>query len=273
MADGAGPEVVVVGDPVAASAEAGRRIAEALAAADAERGRADWATTGGSSVVGIYRVLTETALMELVPWPRLHVWWGDERYVPRDHPLSNAKPFDDIVAGIAQGEEGTAGGGWPGEPLPFDHIHPFRAGEAIAAGRGPEWAASAMAEELRADGPAANVEGWPVFDVLLLGVGRDGHILSAFPGSPALGSADLALAIPAPTHIEPHVERLTLNPAVVEAARHVLVVATGSAKAAVLGEVFGQTRDPGRWPAQLARRAGATWILDAAAAANLPARP
>ena len=187
VADGVGPEIVVVADPVAATGEAARRIAEALAAADAERGRADWATTGGSTVAGIYRALTETALMELVPWPRLHVWWGDERYVPRDHPLSNAKPFDDIVAGIALGEEGTAGGGWPGEPLPFDHIHPFRAGEAIAAGRGPEWAASAMADELRADGPTANGEGWPVFDVLLLGVGRDGHVLSVFPGSPALG--------------------------------------------------------------------------------------
>jgi 6-phosphogluconolactonase len=270
VADGAGPEIVVVADAGAASLEAARRIAEALAAADAERRRADWATTGGSSVVGIYRALTETALMELMPWPRLNVWWGDERYVPRDHPLSNAKPFDDIVAGIALGEEGTAGGGWPGEPLPVDQIHPFLAGEGIATGRGPGWAASAMADELRAQGPALDGEGWPILDVLLLGVGPDGHILSVFPGSPALGAADLAMAISAPTHIEPHVERLTLNPAVVGAARHVVVVATGSAKATVLGEVFGSTRDPSRWPAQLALRSGATWILDADAAANLP---
>jgi 6-phosphogluconolactonase len=211
--------------------------------------------------------------MDLVPWPRLHVWWGDDRYVPRDHPLSNAKPFDDVVAGIAEGEEGTAGGGWPGEPLPFDQIHPFRAGEAIATARGQEWCAAAMADELRADGPAANDEGWPVFDVLLLGVGADGHILSVFPGSPALGSTELAIAIPAPTHIEPHVPRVTLNPAVVSAAREVIVVVTGPDKAPVLGEVFGPRRDPARWPAQLARRPGATWIVDAAAAANLPSRP
>ena len=163
--------IVVVADPAAASLEAASRVAVALAAADAERARADWATTGGSTVVGIYRALTETALMERVPWSRLHVWWGDDRYVPRDHPLSNAKPFDDIVAGIAEGEEGTAGGGWPGEPLPFDQIHPFRAGEAIATARGQDWCASAMADELRAVGPATNDEGWPVFDVLLLGVG------------------------------------------------------------------------------------------------------
>jgi 6-phosphogluconolactonase len=265
--------VVIVADPAAASLEAARRIAEALAAADAERARADWATSGGSSVVGIYRALTETALMELVPWPRLHVWWGDDRYVPRDHPLSNVKPFDDIVAGIALGEEGTAGGGWPGEPMPFDQVHPFRAGEAIASGRGPAWCASALADELRAAGPAANGDGWPVFDLLLLGVGSDGHILSVFPGSPALGSADLAMAIPAPTHIEPHVPRVTLNPEVVRAAREVVVVVTGADKAPVLGEVFGPTGDPARWPAQLARRPGTTWIVDAAAAANLPPRP
>lgn len=261
--------ISVTSDPAAASLEAARLIAEGLAAADTARGRADWATTGGSSVVGIYRALTETALMELVPWGHLHMWWGDDRYVPRDHPLSNVKPFDDIVAGIARGEEGTAGGGWPGEPLPVDQIHPFRAGEAIATARGPEWCASAMADELRAAGPSGD-DDWPAFDVLLLGVGRDGHLLSVFPGSAALGSAELAMAIAAPTHIEPHVPRLTLNPAVVSAARQVLVVATGAAKASVLGEIFGATRDPNRWPAQLALRAGATWILDEAAAAELP---
>ncbi len=70
-----------------------------------------------------------------------------------------------------------------------------------------------------------------------LGVGADGHILSVFPGSPALGAADLAMAIPAPTHIEPHVERVTLNPAVVGAARQVVIVATGA------GQGTGPRRD------------------------------
>ena len=65
---------------------------------------------------------------------------------------------------------------------------------------------------------------------------------------------------------------MTLNPAVVGAARQVVIVVTGPDKAAVLGDIFGPTRDPSRWPAQLALRAGATWILDAAAAANLPPR-
>jgi 6-phosphogluconolactonase/glucosamine-6-phosphate isomerase/deaminase len=97
--------------------------------------------------------------------------------------------------------------------------------------------------------------------------------LSVFPGSIALDSTDWALAIPAPTHIEPHVARVTLNPALLTVARHVITVVHGAAKAAVIGEVFGAERDVRRWPAQLARRAGATWILDAAAASGLPGRP
>ena len=265
------PELIVVGDPDAAAAAAAERIADTLASAVADHGRADWATTGGSSVVGIYRNLAADPLRHTVPWASVHVWWGDDRYVPRDHPLSNVKPFDDILLAIGLTEEGVAGTKGQGVPLPQANLHPFRTGEAIGGSHGPGWCAAALADELRA-APLATDAGWPVFDLVLLGVGPDGHLLSVFPGSPALGSTELALAIPAPTHIEPRVERVTLNPAVVGAARRVLVVATGAGKAAVLAEVFGETLDPARWPAQLARQAGvtATWILDAAAAASLP---
>ena len=83
--------------------------------------------------------------------------------------------------------------------------------------------------------------------------------------------SDCALAIPAPTHVEPHVERVTLNPAILGAAGDLLAIVQGAAKAAVVGEIFGAPRDPARWPAQLARRAGATWFMDEAAASRLPA--
>lgn len=265
------PEILVVADPGAAAAVAAERIAGALADAVAQRGRADWATTGGSSIVGIYRRLVVEPLRDAVPWDHVQVWWGDDRYVPRDHPLSNVKPLDDILLAIGLTEEGVAGGRGPGIPLPPANLHPFRTGEAIGGARGPAWCASTLADELAGAQLATGADGrWPIFDSLLLGVGADGHVLSVFPGSPALDAGELALAIPAPSHIEPHVERVTLNPAVIGAARQVLVVATGAGKAAVLADVLGGTRDPGRWPAQLARLAGATWILDAAAAASLP---
>ena len=138
---------------------------------------------------------------------------------PRDHPLSNVKPLDDILLAIGLTEEGVAGGRGPGVPLPPANLHPFRTGEAIGGSRGPAWCAAALADEL-ADAHASPADGpGPASTCSCSASGADGHVLSVFPGSAALGAAELALAIPAPTHIEPHVERVTLNPAVIGAAR------------------------------------------------------
>jgi 6-phosphogluconolactonase len=260
--------LVIVEDPAAGAAIAADRIAQNLTDAVAARGRADWATTGGSTPVAIYRRLSAPPLDGSVPWADVHVWWGDDRFVPRDHPASNVKAFDDVMLGIGPHEEGTAGADRPGVPLQVDHVHPFPTGEAIGAARGAAWCAAELAGDLKAAGLEER-GGWPVFDLLFLGIGPDGHLLSVFPGSPALDSPDLALAIPAPTHIEPRIERVTLNPAVLSVAREILVVAYGENKAVGLAAVLGGERDPRRWPGQLARRPGATWILDEAAASLL----
>ena len=266
------PEVIVVADADAASKLAGDRIAGSLRAAFEARGRADWATTGGSTPIGIYRHLAIPAHVNDVPWPAVHVWWGDDRFVPRDHALSNVKPFDDILLDLGGHQAGQAlGSAATAVPLPLGNIHPFRASEAIGEGWGAAGCAAELERELRA-ADLEIVDGWPVLDLVLLGVGGDGHVLSVFPGSAAFESKDWALAIPAPTHIEPHVERVTLNPAILAVARQILVVMHGAGKAAILADIFGPEVDPTRWPAQLTRRAGATWILDEAAAASLPAR-
>ena len=266
------PEIIVVADAAAASALAGDRIAASLQGAFEARGRADWATTGGSTPIGIYRHLAIPAHVDDVPWPNVHVWWGDDRFVPRDHALSNVKPFDDILLDVGGHQAGQAlGSAAPAVPLPIANIHPFRTSEAIGEGWGAAGCAAELERELRA-ADLEVVDGWPVLDLVLLGVGGDGHVLSVFPGSAAFGSKDWALAISAPTHIEPHVERVTLNPAILAIAREILVVMHGADKAAILSDIFGLEVDPNRWPAQLTRRDGATWILDEAAAASLPAR-
>jgi 6-phosphogluconolactonase/glucosamine-6-phosphate isomerase/deaminase len=268
------PTVIVLPDPEAV----------ALVAAVERHGRADLATTGGSTPAGIYHHLAAPPLRDRVPWDSVHIWFGDDRYVPRDHPLSNVLIADQVLLGgtTLAGQAGTGGsrigdlgidvegGADPGVPLPLGRLHPFPCAEAIGRGLGPAWCAATYATEVRAALPPSAGSGWPVFDLVLVGIGPDGHVLSVFPGSPALTSHELALAIPAPTHVEPHVERVTLNPAILGTAREVLAIAHGAAKASILATVLGPERDPARWPAQLARHRGATWLLDVAAAAELP---
>jgi 6-phosphogluconolactonase len=267
-----GPEIIVLADPAAVSDAAAERIAASLGGAVDRRGRADWAATGGSAAVGIYRSLVGPARRDAVPWAQVHTWWGDDRFVPSDHPLSNIKAFDDIVLDRTGHQAGAALGSTTGVPIPAENLHPFRTTEAIGKGLDAAACATLVADELRAAG-LPQADGWPVFDLVVLGIGPDGHILSVFPGSEAFDSRDWALGIAAPTHVEPHVARVTFNPAIVTAAREVLVVAHGAGKAEIVRTVLGDETDVRRWPAQLARRDGATWILDEAAAASLRERP
>lgn len=274
------PEILVLPDAAAVSAAAAERVVIALTEAIETRGRADWATTGGSAPGAIYRLLADPPLVDRVDWSRVHLWWGDDRFVPYDHNLSNVLPVDTILlpwagrygaSGTGQSGVGRGPGEATGAAIPPDQIHPFPIAEAIGEGYPADWAAARYAESLRTGGVDV-AGGWPAFDLALIGIGPDGHLLSAFPGSPAFDTNDWALGIPAPTHVEPHVPRVTLNPRVLDVARQLLVVSHGASKAPILGEVFGAERDERRWPAQVARRPGATWILDEAAGAGLPSR-
>jgi 6-phosphogluconolactonase len=249
------PEVVVVADPEALADVAAARIVPVLDAAVVLRGRADVALTGGSTPPSIYRRLVAPGLRDHVPWERVHLWWGDDRFVPRSDPLSNVLLADRTLLGPAGGI-----------PVPASNVHPFPTDRALAEGRGPDWCAATYAAELEAALP--EVDGWPAFDLVLVGIGGDGHLLSVFPGSPALTSDLLGLGIPAPTHIEPHVPRVTLNPAILTAAGAVLVIVAGVGKAGVVERILAGPRDPVVLPGTIARRSGATWILDAAAAAE-----
>jgi 6-phosphogluconolactonase len=250
------PSLVVVDDPRAASELAADLLIAWLAAALSRRGQADVALTGGSSAAGLYRALREPERVGAIDWSRVHAWLGDDRFVPLDHPDSNG--------GLALRDLVADGSG----PLPRTNLHPVPVDGTSGVAADPVEAARRYADEVVASVPA--IGGVPAFDVVLLGVGSDGHLLSVFPGSPALApGAPLGLAVEAPTHIAPHVARVTLSPAILDAAVRILVITTGAAKASVLAQVLGPIRDPSRWPAQLARRGTATWILDRACAAQV----
>jgi len=254
------PELIIVADPDAAAQAAAQRIAAALVAAVELRGRADFCTTGGNTPIPIYRLLAHGPLVDAIPWQLVHVWWGDDRFVPRGHPESNVTSLDDALLGGGEGEAGNA-------PLPTANIHPYPTDRAIAGYHDNKWCAARYAEEMAAQLPLADGN-WPVFDLILVGVGDDGHLLSVFPHSPALDSFEWTMGIPAPAHIGPHLPRVTVNPRLLEAAP-VLVVTWGASKADALGEVFGETRDDRRWPVQRTRRPGAAWIVDEAAAGKI----
>jgi 6-phosphogluconolactonase len=271
------PEIAIRADAEACAQTAAEMIASTLIDAVSDRGRVHWATTGGSTPAAIYRNLATPPLRDRVPWEFVELWWGDERFVPPDHPLSNAKiALSDLLEiGALSGQSGTGGSGvdvtgrrTAGAPIPAECVHPIPTGQAIAEGFGPEWAAERYVEALQAQGPPAEGR-WPAFDLVLLGIGPDGHVLSVFPGSETFDREEAVLAVPAPTHVEPHVARVTLHPGSLGVARRIIVVSHGAAKAPILADVLGPKRDERRLPAQLARRSGATWILDEAAASAL----
>ncbi|HYM82527.1 MAG TPA: 6-phosphogluconolactonase [Candidatus Dormibacteraeota bacterium] len=251
------PELVVRPDEASAARAAAERIADVLAAAIAAGGVARWATTGGSAPGPIYRALVAPPLRDRVDWHRVELWFGDDRFVPRDHPLSNVRLVDEVLL-AADG----------GVPIPPEQVHPVPVDEVLLRGGGPAEAARRYAGELTSG--VTITDGLPVFDLVIVGIGPDGHVLSVFPGSEAIGSAEMVLPIPAPTHVEPHVPRVTLNPATLDIQPELFAIAFSGSKAAILGDIFGPTRDEVRWPSQRVRRSGAVWFLDQAAAAGLP---
>jgi 6-phosphogluconolactonase len=253
------PELLIAPTPAEVAVLAAERIAAALIEAVERRGRADFCTTGGSTPVPIYRLLAGSPLCDAIPWAQVHVWWGDDRFVRRGHPESNVTSLDTALLG---------GNGTGGAPLPPNNVHPAPVDEALAGLHDNSWCADRYADQMAASLPIG-AGNWPVFDLILTGAGDDGHVLSCFPHSTALDSRAWVMGVPAPTHIGPHLDRVTINPRLLEASP-VLVVTSGARKAEALGHVFGEIRDDRRWPVQRTRRSGAVWIVDEAAAARIP---
>lgn len=273
------PRLVVVRDPDALAVAGAGRVRAALSGAIEERGVAHLVLTGGSTAGPLYAHLAPDVDAAAVDWSRVHIWWGDERSVPADHPESNSalasRTLLRLDARAGQSGEGAGGtdlrtGLVPGPAVPVGQLHPIPVGLGIQNGRGDEWTAEEYAREIRTT-VAQDGRGRPVFDLILAGVGPDGHILSLFPGRPTPGAGGpVVIAVPAPETVEPRIPRVTLAPVALEAAREVLVMAAGQGKAEILAEVLGGPRDVLRLPAQLARRENATWLLDEAAASRLP---
>lgn len=251
MTASAAPDVRRYPDLDALSRAAADDVAAIARAAVAERGRCHIALSGGSTPRRLHQVLVERGAGAL-PWSQLVLWWGDERAVPPDHADSNYRMARETLID-------------PAAPfgLAADQIHrvPAERSDLDAAALDYERAiASALGTP-------------PSFDLILLGMGPDGHTASLFPGSPALGETArwfVANRVTSPL-VHGTAMRLTLTAPAINAARHVRFLIGGADKAAALAQVLHGPRDPERYPSQLVApaRGDLAWLVDTKAAAQL----
>jgi 6-phosphogluconolactonase len=242
------PRVVVVEDEAALARAVAERFAAAGEAAVAARTTFHVALAGGSTPKAAYALLASDEFRRRLDWRRVRFFFGDERCVPPTDDQSNYKMAKGALL----------------DPLSVPHASVFR----MRGEEDPERAAASYASVLLRELP---LDGAPVLDLVMLGMGPDGHTASLFPGSdPYAGDELLAKAVyvqKLATH------RITLTPRVLTAAREIVVATAGTGKAEALAAVLEGPRDPARLPSQILAGAGArlTWLVDRAAAARLNA--
>jgi len=211
-------------------------------------GKFNVALTGGSSPVQLYKLLAQSPYKERVPWSNTYVFWGDERWVPLSDKDSNAKMASETLLNHV--------------PVPKDHIFPMWSNQK------PEEFALQYQEQL-VKHFASEV---PKFDLILLGMGDDGHTASLFPGTQVLHEQkQLAQAY----YLEPQsMYRITLTAPCINAAKKIVFITFGEKKASALHEVLEGSYNPDKFPAQLIKPENGEliWLVDELAAKDIKAK-
>jgi 6-phosphogluconolactonase len=235
--------VITVADPAAMAEAATGRV---IARISENPGRVAICLTGGSSPRQLYQLLAIEAYRSKIPWERVHWFIGDERFVPADDPLNNM---------------GMARAIFLDQCAPVSHIHPIPTSTADPAD--PDRGAALYESELKsfygADEPDP---ARPLFDLVLMGVGPDGHTASLFPGTPALDETKRWVVGVPKANVEPFVPRVTLTLPALASCREMLFEVAGADKRAILTRVFASEN----LPANRARSTSQTvWLVDQAA--------
>ena len=212
----------------------------------AANGRFSIALSGGGTPTGVYQLWGQPPFRDEMPWRQTHLFWGDERLVPPDDPGSNYRQIADLLL--------------PHVPIPPQNVHRAKGELAMA---------SAVADYTQQLQEFAAVPAVPILDVVLLGLGSDGHTASLFPGSP-VNPPEWVVGVTADYDGRP-AQRLSLTPTVINQARHVIFLVTGASKAATLQKVLYGPHQPDQLPAQRIRPSHGTltWLLDTAVAQNI----
>jgi len=247
---------IVLPTAAALAEDAAHRFAAAARDAVQSRGQFVVALSGGATPRGLYARLAAPPYASTVPWSQVQVLWGDERCVAPDEPTSNYRMVREALLDHV--------------PIPAENVHRMR-GEGV-----PAEAAQAYERTLRTvlrtpRGPPREVPGARI-DLILLGLGDDGHTASLFPG--AVDVPDGEAWVVARYHVPTSLWRVTLTPVLINAAAEILFLVSGEGKAAIVHRVLEGPRRPSGLPAQLiAPTSGRLrWLLDAAAARDLEAR-
>lgn len=248
-------ELIVQPDIESLAQAAAGHIIAASEAAIAARGRFTIALAGGSTPAALYRLLAAPSNVDRLDWRHTEVFFGDERCVPPQHEWSNyGMAWRTLLSHV---------------PLPPGQCHRME-GELPPTAAASSYARTlACAFDLRAGS-------WPQFDVILLGMGEDGHTASLFPGMEALAEAGKTVAATeVPAYVRPQVPRVTLTLPVLNAGREVMFLLAGQGKAAMIKRVLEEaTLEKGErelLPSARVRPVPGhlTWFLDRAAASQL----
>lgn len=257
MSDKTRFELVVCNNYHQLANEIAKRVLDLSRIAIKNHGEFKIALSGGSTPKGLYLRMAETDLRHEFKWHAFHFFWGDERFVPITDIRSNYRMAAETLLTKCD--------------IPVENIHPIKTKEIT-----PEESAHLYEEDLKSYFNLKKGE-FPEFDLILLGLGHDGHTASLFPGNPALDEKErLAVAVSDPEVEEP---RITLTLPVINRAKHVICMVSGTEKAAILNTVIGESpRKDHALPAQLVQPEKGTlsWYVDKSAmsmlATKIPAK-
>ena len=240
-----GIDVRVVRDGNALSALAAAATVELINAAIAARGRCSLALSGGDTPRGLHRLLG-SQYRDHISWANVHIFWGDDRYVPADHPESNYRMARETLLDHV--------------PCPAENIHPMPTHFSSAAEAAATYEKTLRMHFDGADGPA--------FDLNILGIGEDAHTASVFPASAAVDERDRwVMDVRTNAAIA---TRLTLTLPALSQSINIHVLVAGAAKASAMRRALATDPDPHRYPASGIRRgAGVVWWVDQAAAREI----
>lgn len=237
------PSILVNRDAEGLTHAVAARFITRLVDVQSSGGVAQVVLTGGRIAAAVYRTVAESPARSAIDWRRVEFWWGDERFLPEGDPERNETQARDALLSHVDVDPARV------HPMPAD------------TGQGAEAAAEAYAAELAAAGS-------PTFDVLMLGVGPDGHVASLFPGYSQLKVTDVA-AVAVHDSPKPPPTRISLTFPQLDRAHEVWFVVSGEDKAEAVGQALSGGDVPAAHPKGLDRT---LWLLDEAAARQLPAR-